>query len=113
MWRDEAYLLDMLIAARRAREFARGLTFEGFEQSSLHQNAMIRTLQVLGEAARKISPEGKQAHPEIPWPEIIGLRYRLVHDYFRIDLPKVWDVVENDIPRLIPLLEAITPPEEA
>lgn len=111
MWRDDAYLLDMFIAARKAKEFSTGLTWEEFDRSSLHQHAIMKVIENVGEAARKISDETKAAHPEIPWSDIIGMRNRLIHDYFRIDLEKLWDTVQQDIPKLIPLLEPLIKPE--
>ena len=78
MRRDEAYLLDMLIAARDAPSFVHGVSLEQFTASRIHQQAVTKTLETIGEA-----------HPEIPWREIIGMRHRLVHDYFEVDLDKV------------------------
>jgi uncharacterized protein with HEPN domain len=112
MWRDAAYLLDMLIAARRVREFLVRVTQDEFMRSRLHQDAVMRSLQIIGEAARKVLPETKQAHPEIPWHSIIGLRHRLVHDYTRIDVTKVWRVADSDVPDLIKALEPLVPPED-
>lgn len=113
MWRDEAYLLDILIAAKRSREFIAGLTWDDFKRSKLHHDAIMRTLEIIGEAASKISQETRNAHPEIPWHDIIGMRNRLIHEYFRIDLEKVWDTVQNDIPTLIALIEPFVPPRES
>ena len=112
MWRDEAYLLDMLLAARQVRQFAEGATRERFKGDKMLQHAVMRLVQIIGEAARNVSPEFKQAHPEIPWREIVGMRHRLVHEYFRIILDRVWDVVEKDLPGLIPLIEPLVPPDE-
>lgn len=112
MWRDDAYLLDMLIAARRALEFSRGLTWEQFEQSDLHQHAIAKALENIGEAARKVSEETKTAHPTIPWPQIVAMRHRIAHDYFRLDLVRVWEIVQNDVPALISAIEPLIPPEE-
>jgi uncharacterized protein with HEPN domain len=112
MWRDEAYLLDMLLAARKVRGFTQGVTWEWFQSDELMQHAIIRLIQIIGEAARKVSPEFKQAHPDIPWQGIIGMRHRLVHDYFHVIPDKVWEVVDKDIPVLIPLLEPLVPPDE-
>lgn len=112
MWRDDAYLLDILLAAREAVTFAEDLTFESFKESRLHQLAIVRTLEIVGEAARKISQEFKEAHPEIPWPKMIGMRHRLIHDYVHIDLETVWDTVRTDIPLLIKMIEPLVPPEE-
>lgn len=112
MWRDEAYLLDILIAAREALEFSRGLTWEDFQKSSLHQHAIAKALENIGEAARKVSEETKAAHPEIPWRDIVALRHRIAHDYFHLDLVRIWQIVQEDVPALIKLLEPLIPPEE-
>ncbi len=113
MWRDAAHLLDMLIAAREAREFSEGLTWQQFQHSALHQHAIAKALENIGEAAQRISDETKTAHPEIPWPKIIGLRHRITHDYFRLDLGRIWEIVQQDLPALIKMLEPLVPPEEA
>ena len=85
MQRDEsAYLLDMLLGARDALEFAAGLTFPQFERSRLHQYAVLKAVQNIGEAASQVSADARQAYPEIPWSQIIGMRNRLVHAYFDI-----------------------------
>jgi len=111
MERDPAYLLDMLQAARDAQALCAGLTWESFQASKLHQYALVKILENIGEAARAISDEAKAAHPAIPWPAIIGMRNHLVHRYFRIDLPVVWDVLQNHVGPLIAQLEPIVPPE--
>ena len=113
MWRDDAWLLDMLIAARKAIIYTRGLNAEAFSDNELAQSAVMRVLEIVGEAARRVSQETKDAHPEVPWAEIVGLRNRLVHEYFRIDVDKVWDTVQNDVPALICALEPLVPPDSA
>jgi uncharacterized protein with HEPN domain len=75
MWRDDANLLDILQSAREIRELIRGITREEFDNSRLVQHAMIRLIQIIGEAARKISDDYKKQHPEIPWHEIIGFDF--------------------------------------
>jgi len=104
-------LLDILLAARRALRFNAGVTWEKFQSNELLQHGTARTLEIIGEAARKVSDEFKAGHPEIPWKEMIGLRHRLIHEYFRIDLRRVWDTVENDLPRLVTLIEPLVPPQ--
>lgn len=113
MWRDDAYLLDILLAARKAREFAKDLTWQAFKASDLHQNAIVRTLEIVGEAAGKISPEFRDAHPEVPWQLMVGMRNRLIHDYIHVDLEKVWDTVQRSVPELIRLIEPLVPPENS
>ncbi|MBI2570793.1 MAG: DUF86 domain-containing protein [Candidatus Schekmanbacteria bacterium] len=135
MWRDEAHLLDILIAGRLVLEFSRDLTWEQFQQSHLHQHAIAKALENIGEAARKVSDGTKISHPAIPWPEIVAMRHRIAHDYFRLDLTntdaglqagdmlgrgfgpadegmKVWEIVTNDIPALITAIEPLVPPEQ-
>jgi len=88
------------------------MTWEGFQQSELHQNAVMRPLEIIGEAARLVSQQTRQAHPEIPWEQMIGMRNRLIHEYFRVNLKTVWETVQNDLPRLIALIEPLVPPED-
>jgi uncharacterized protein with HEPN domain len=111
MQRDPAYLLDMLQAAREAQWLCAGLTWQEFEGSRLHQYALVKVIEIIGEAARAVSEETKAAHPEIPWTPIIDMRNHLVHRYFRIDLPRVWDVLQNHLTPLIAQLEPLVPPE--
>ncbi len=111
MWRDEAYLLDMLIAAEEAREFSQGITWEEFRESSLHQHAIAKALENIGEAARKVSQETRAAHAAIPWEQIIALRHRIAHDYFQLDLVRIWDIVQREVPTLIEMLQPLVPPE--
>jgi uncharacterized protein with HEPN domain len=111
MWRDGAYLLDMLLAARKAQEFSHGATKTFFLSNEVLQNAVMRQIQIIGEAARNISDEFKSAHPDIPWKEIVGMRHRLVHDYFRIIPERVWQVLDRDIAPLVAQLKPLVPPE--
>lgn len=112
MRHDDAYLLDMLLAAREAGKFTDGLTFAEFKQNRMAQLAILKAVEVVGEAASQVSTEGKKAHPEIPWTKIIGMRNRLVHGYFDVNLERVWKTVQQDLPLLIALIEPLVPPEE-
>ena len=80
---------------------------EAFEQDELIQTWVLYHLQVIGEAARALSPEFTAQHAEIPWPRIVGMRNILVHNYFGIDVEIVWSVVERDLPQLKQQVEAI------
>lgn len=113
MWRDEAYMLDMLMAAKKVKDFADGVTPEKFKTNELLQNAIMHQIQIIGEAARKVSQEYKSAHPKVPWRAIIGMRNRLVHEYFDIIPERVWDVVQNNISELIQIIEPLVPPDES
>ena len=98
---EPAYLQDILIAAQHARTHARGLTFLEFTQSRLHRSAVQRELTVIGEASARVSLDTKVAHPEIPWSQMAGMRNRIVHRYFSMDLDILWSVVREDLPVLI------------
>ena len=111
MRRDPSYLLDMLHAARDAVAFAAELTFQQFEQSPLHRNAILKSVEIIGEAASRLNDDTKDAHPEIEWHKIIGMRHHLVHGYFNVNNARVWQVLQKDLPVLIVQLEAIVPPE--
>ncbi|MCS6919737.1 MAG: DUF86 domain-containing protein [Fimbriimonadales bacterium] len=104
---DRAYLLDMLNAARDAQSFTSEMTFEAFQQSLLHQMATLKAIEIIGEAASRLSESFKNSHPEVPWRAIVGMRNRLVHGYFEVDYQRVWDTVQQDLPTLIQFLEKV------
>jgi uncharacterized protein with HEPN domain len=85
MRRDEAYLLDILIAARRAMSYMEGSSREAFQENEMLQDAVIRPLEIIGEAAGRVSEAYREAHPEIHWHKMIGMRNRLIHEYFRVN----------------------------
>ncbi len=111
MERDGAYLLDMLLAARDAVEFADGITYSQFENSRLHQSAILKAVETVGEAASRVSSGMRESQPDIPWRQIVGMRNRLVHAYFDVDIGLVWRTVQDDLTTLIAQLERIVPPE--
>jgi uncharacterized protein with HEPN domain len=87
--RDASLLLDMLPAARDARAFLSGLDEAAFTASRQHQNAVIPSLEAIGEAAGKISHATQATHPDIPWSQIVGMRHRLIHGYRNVRLEPV------------------------
>ena len=113
MWRDDAWLLDMLQSARKALDYASGLSENQFMTDNLRQDAILRQLTILGEACKKISNELRTAHPEILWRKVAGFRDVVVHDYFGVDLKEVWRIIRDDLPALVKLLEPLVPPEES
>lgn len=108
---DKSYLFDMLNAARKIKQFTEGMTRDDFMKSELHQNAVARLIQVIGEAARQISETTIDANPQVEWSKIIGMRNLIVHRYFNIDLNIVWEVIEIHADKLIQDIESILPPE--
>ena len=76
------------------------------------QLAILKSVEIVGEAASRVSTDIKETHPEIPWAGIVGMRNRLVHGYFDVNLVRVWETVEQDIPRLIMQLEGLISEEQ-
>ena len=113
MRRDDALLLDMLLAAREAVELARGMTYAAFERNRTAQLAIVKTVEIVGEAASRVSADTRERYPDIPWSGIVGMRNRLVHGYFDVNLVRVWETVEQDMPRLIAQLEQLVSEERS
>lgn len=111
MWRDAVSLLDMLKAARKVVEYATGLDESSFIASSRDQDAILRQLTIVGEAAKRVSEEFRTIHPEVPWRRVAGFRDVVVHDYFKVDIEEVWRIVQGDVPALIAVIEPLVPPE--
>lgn len=107
--RDQAYLWDMLQAADEARELCRGFTFETMARDRRTLLALERLMELIGEAARRVSDEFQRAHPEIAWRKIIGLRNVLAHEYGHIDHRRLFIAATEDTATLSRILEAILP----
>lgn len=104
---DAVYLRHMLETTRRALGKAR-VGREAFDGDDTLQLALVHLIQILAEAGRRVSPETRSRHPEIPWTQIIGMRHRVVHDYLAVDPDIVWAVVSGDLPELERLLVRAT-----
>jgi uncharacterized protein with HEPN domain len=108
---DDAFLWDIVESAKNIREFTQGKTFADLKDDRMFQSAVLHEVQLIGEAARGLSEKTKAENPDIPWDEIIGMRHRIVHEYFRVDLITLWQTIQFDIPDLIPRIEGLLPPE--
>lgn len=104
MSRDREYLLDIFEAAKLALSYVAGKNKEQFVKDTQCQDAVIRRLEVIGEAARRVSEATKAALPELPWSVMVGLRNVLIHKYDNIDLAIVWNTVADDLPKLVAAL---------
>jgi uncharacterized protein with HEPN domain len=102
---DLLYFGHMLDAARGARAAMAGITRDTFDADENLRLAQVHRIQIIGEAARRVSRAGREAHPEIPWNEITGMRHRIVHDYVNIRYSVVWEVLMDDLEPLIAALE--------
>jgi uncharacterized protein with HEPN domain len=108
--RDPAYLWDMLEAAQTLRELAAGLSVATYLADRKTQLAVERAIEILGEAARRVSPTVQQAHPEIPWAGIIAQRNVIAHEYGEIKQERLWAVATVHVEDLIPKLRLLVPP---
>lgn len=103
---DRAFIEDMLARLELVAEFTQD-GHEAFINSRLIQEAVIRGLEIIGEASRNISEDLRDDHPEVPWRQIAAFRNFVIHVYWDIKLERIWEIIENDLPALNPQLEAI------
>ncbi len=109
---DTVRLRHMLDAAKETVSFVQGKQRSDLESNRMLVLSLVRLIEVIGEAASQVTTECQQAHPEIPWPLIVSMRNRLIHAYFDIDLDRVWDTVNEDLPPLARELEKIIHKQE-
>jgi uncharacterized protein with HEPN domain len=106
---DLAFLWDMLQAAQKVQEFIGNRSFEQYQADEILQAAVERKIEIIGEAARRVSPATQAAHPEIEWRPITAQRHVLAHEYGAIKQDRIWRVATTHVPELIRLLRAIIP----
>lgn len=97
---DLLYLNHILSAIDRVERYLRGVDLNRFFSDTLLQDAVLRQLEIVGEASARLSDLAKSQHPDIPWNQIVGMRNRLVHAYFDVNLDICWEVARIDLPRL-------------
>ncbi|HVT18636.1 MAG TPA: DUF86 domain-containing protein [Thermoanaerobaculia bacterium] len=106
--RDPRLLVeDMLAAIRKIERYTSGMSQAMFQQDEKTLDAVVRNLEVVGEAARRVSAGFASRHAEVPWRQVAGLRNRIVHDYFGLDLEIIWQVIRHDLPQLKASLEIL------
>ena len=96
------YVNDILVSIQDIEEFTAEITFEEFLKDKKTTKAVIRSLEVLGEASKKIPDDLKAQHPQIPWKRMTGMRDKLIHEYFGVDLEIVWNVAKEELPPIKP-----------
>jgi len=106
---DSVYVGHMLDMSRKATEKVDGLRRLDYEKDENLRLALAHLVQMIGEAARRVSTGVREAHPEIPWADIVGMRSKIVHDYMNVDEDIVWEVVTGDLPALVSALENLAP----
>ena len=104
---DIDLLDDILICMEKIQSYLSGLSYEQFSNDSKAQDAIIRNIEIIGEATKYLSDSIKSRYNHIPWKEIAGTRDRLIHGYFGVNIDIVWEIVTIDIPRLKVQIEEI------
>ena len=97
---DLDLLEDILICMDKIHKYIDGITYDGFENDSKTQDAIIRNIEVIGEAAKHLSDDIRQKYHNVPWKEIAGTRDRLIHGYFGVNLDIIWEIATIDLPKL-------------
>ncbi len=97
---DTVYLRHILDAIEMIEGYTRGLSENEFYAHAMAKDAVVREIEIIGEAANNISDEFRHQHPEIPWAKMIGIRNKIVHEYFNVNFPIVWDTTQGDLPLL-------------
>lgn len=111
MSRDDTYLVDILESAKIALDYVFDKSWDEFYEDTQCQDAVVRRIEIVGEAARRISQETRDRHPQIPWREMTSMRNLVIHEYDVVDINQVWETVQNKLPPLIEELSKIVPPE--
>ena len=104
---DQSFLLDIIHAAKTLMRYVEEVTYEKYVASELLQDATLRKIEVIGEASRNLSDDLKERHNELPWHQMIGIRNRVIHGYFDVNLETVWGVITKEIPEILPVLESL------
>ena len=111
MDRDAVHLLDILDSARKIKTYIEGVARDEFLCDTRLQDSIVRRLEIIGEAAGRVSAESREKYPDIPWAAIRGMRNQMIHRYDDIDMGIVWETVRRDIPRLIQMIEPLAKSE--
>lgn len=109
---DQALLLDIARAAELVQEFKKGLDKTVFLKDLKTQSAILHQLMVMGEAVKRLSEDFRNQHPHIPWSLIAGMRDKLIHGYDIVDLNRVWQTADKDVPELLNQITPLLPPPE-
>ncbi len=101
------YLQDILDAIVDTVEFVKDMSFEDFLHDKKTVNAVIRSLEVIGEASKNVPQSLRDQYPDVPWKKMAGMRDKLIHEYFGVDLEVLWQTIKQDLPSVKPLIEKV------
>lgn len=104
---DEFFLKDILEFCNHLEEYIQGVEKEDFVKNRMLQDALVRKIELIGEASKNLSTEFRESNQQIPWREISRMRDKVIHHYFKVDLEIIWKTVNEDIPKLKPEIEQI------
>jgi uncharacterized protein with HEPN domain len=100
MKENKVYIDHILDCINNILSYTEGMDEDSFNKNFMVQDAVVRNFQIIGEATKRIKADFKTAHPEVPWKKMTGMRDKLIHDYFQVDLETVWNTITKDIPSL-------------
>jgi uncharacterized protein with HEPN domain len=109
MRQDESSLVDIVQAIQRILRFAQDLSRDQLNEDEMRQSAILYQIMIVGEAVKRLSPEFRVQHSQVPWKQMSGMRDVLTHQYDEVDLDVVWEVVQSDIPQLLELIQPLFP----
>ena len=104
---EQLFLKDILEAVHRIQSYMDGVDYDQFQKDTKTQDAVLRNVEIIGEAAKQLSETVRQQAPQIPWRNIARMRDKLIHHYFGVNLDVVWHVTQNDLPALMTAVEAM------
>jgi uncharacterized protein with HEPN domain len=107
MQRDPAHLLDIFESAKMAVGYLENVSLEDFLRNYMLQDAVIRRIEIIGEASARVTLESRKKYSQLPWKEMKGMRNLLIHEYDDINLNEVWNTVKNELPALIKQIEEL------
>ncbi|MGA7935418.1 MAG: DUF86 domain-containing protein [Kovacikia sp.] len=112
MNRDQTYLIDIATTCQTVIELIQGMNQSSFVEDKRTHLAVLYEITIIGEIVKRLSPEFRQSHPEIPWKQMAGMRDKLVHDYNKVDLDLTWEVTQSSIHELLEFVLPLLPQKE-